>query len=110
MSAAGAGPAAPVSKPGKCEGILWPLKVRHIVRHEWRLHTGSGEVLLTTTLVDKKNPNRSSNKHQVYVENTEASVTSNALEMAHIVLKNKREKLEKAQGHSGGSSSGGGPS
>ncbi|CAB1110583.1 unnamed protein product [Ectocarpus sp. CCAP 1310/34] len=65
MGAAGAGSAAPASKPGKCERMLWLGKVRHVVRHEWRLHTGSGEVLLlTTTLADKKNPNRSSNKRQ----------------------------------------------
>ncbi|CAM9775752.1 unnamed protein product, partial [Ectocarpus sp. 13 AM-2016] len=60
------------------------------------------------SLVDKENPNRLSNKRQVYVENIEESVTSTALEMAHSVLKNKRERWEKAQGHSSSSSSGGG--
>ncbi|CAM9723184.1 unnamed protein product [Ectocarpus sp. 12 AP-2014] len=108
MSAAGAGPVAPVSKPGKCERILCLGKEKHVIRHEWRLNKGSEEVLLTTTLVDKKTPNRPTNKHQVYVENTEESVTSKALEMAHSVLKNKRERWEKAQGHSSSSSSGGG--
>ncbi|CAB1103076.1 unnamed protein product [Ectocarpus sp. CCAP 1310/34] len=74
MSAAEVGPAAAVSKPGKCERILW-------LGNQPR-----GEVLLITTLVDKKSPNRSSNK----------------------LLKNKRERWEKARGRSGGSSSSGG--
>ncbi|CAB1118945.1 unnamed protein product [Ectocarpus sp. CCAP 1310/34] len=57
-----AGAAAAVSKPGKCERMLWLGNQTHIIQHEWRPDNSRGEVLLITTLVDKKCPNRSSNK------------------------------------------------
>ncbi|CAB1098401.1 unnamed protein product [Ectocarpus sp. CCAP 1310/34] len=95
MSAAEAGPAAAVSKPGKCERMLWLGGRKHVIQHKWRPNNSRGEVLLITTLVDKKSPNRPSNQQQVFVDNTEEGVASKALEMAHTVLKNKRERHNK---------------
>ncbi|CAM9114515.1 unnamed protein product [Pylaiella littoralis] len=105
MSAAEAGPAAAVSKPGKCERMLWLGDQKHVIQYEWRPDNSRREVLPITILVDKKSPNRPSNKQQVFVDNTEESVASKVLEMAHRVLKNKRERWEKAHGRSGRSSS-----
>ncbi|CAN0149844.1 unnamed protein product, partial [Pylaiella littoralis] len=60
-------------------------------KHTWRLSAARGEVLLTTALANSKNPNRASNKAQAFVANDEDILSSKAAEMAHSVLKNKRD-------------------
>ncbi|CAM9145967.1 unnamed protein product [Pylaiella littoralis] len=106
MNSAGAGSAAPVTKPGNCERIVFIGKDKHVIKHTWRLSAARGEVLLTTALANSKNPNRASNKAQAFVANDEDILSSKAAEMAHSVLKNKRDLfLKTRQGKAGGSSS-----
>ena len=109
MSAAQAGPAAAVTKPGKCDRIVFRGRDTHAIKYNWRLDSAArGEVLLVTELVDSRNPNRASNTVQAFVADTKDALSSKAAEMAHSILKNKRDRFLKAQqGKAGGSSSSG---
>ena len=106
MSAAQAGPAAAVTKPSKCDRIVFFGRDTHVIKHNWRLDAARGEVLLVTKLVDSRNPNRASNAVQAFVANTENALSSKAAKMACSILKNKRDRFLMAQqGKAGGSSS-----
>ena len=106
MSSAGGGPAPAVSKPENCKREVVIDLTTHVIMHSWRPKTGRGLELITT-LVDSKHKNRPSNK-MTFVENTEHALSSAAAEMAHKVLKNRRDRFLKIQeGNTGGSSSGG---
>ncbi|CAN0364905.1 unnamed protein product, partial [Ectocarpus sp. 13 AM-2016] len=65
-------------------------------------------VLVTATLVDSKHKNRSSQTYSGYAKNSEEAVSEKATELTDKVLKNKRERWQKAQQQSGGGSSSGG--
>lgn len=54
-------------------------------------------MLLVTALVDQRDPNRTSNKEQAYLENIQEALSSKAAEMAASVLKNKRELFLRVQ-------------
>ena len=49
MSAAQNGPAAAVTKPGKCDHIVFLGRDTYVIKHNWRLDGAPGEVLLVTT-------------------------------------------------------------
>ena len=110
MSAAEAGPAAAVTEPGKCSRIVYIGREKNVIEHKWRLNGGvGGEMRLETKLVDRKNPNRTSNKMLAAVANTEKALSVKAIEMASSILKNRRDRFLKAQRGAGGSSSRSGP-
>ncbi|CAN0266038.1 unnamed protein product, partial [Ectocarpus sp. 12 AP-2014] len=104
---AAAGLAAAVTKPGGCERTVLLGKDKHVVKLSWRLVSERG-VLVTATLVDSKHKNRSSQTYSGYAENSEEAVSEKAKELTDKVLKNKRERWQKAQQQSGGGSSSGG--
>ncbi|CAB1103201.1 unnamed protein product [Ectocarpus sp. CCAP 1310/34] len=107
MSTAAPGPAPAVTKPGKCQRIVFIGSTRYLVEHKWRFDAARNKVRLETKFVNKKSPNRPSDKETRYVENTEEAVSSEALEMADRVLKKKRDVfLRENGGDAGGSSSG----
>ena len=106
MSTAEAEPAAAVTEPGKCNRIVYIGRDKHVIEHKWRLNGGVGdEVRLETKLVDRKNPNRTSNKMLAAVANTEEALSVKAIEMANSILKNRRDRFLKAQRGAGSSSS-----
>ncbi|CAM9549163.1 unnamed protein product [Pylaiella littoralis] len=109
MSSAQAGPAAAglvaaVTKPGECERTVLLGKDKHVVKLSWRPVSERG-VLVTATLVDSKHKKRSSQTYSGYAKNTEEAVSEKAKELTDKVLKNKRERWQKAQQRSGGGSS-----
>lgn len=102
---AAAGPAAAVTNSGGCERTVLLGKDKHVVKLTWRYVSSRG-VLVVATLVDNKHKGRASNVARAYVvENTEEAVRAKVVELTDRVLKNKREKWEKAQQQSGSSSS-----
>ena len=110
MSAAEAGPAAAVTEPGKCNRIVYIGRDKHVIEHKWRLNGGvGGEVRLETKLVDRKNPNRTSNKMLAAIANTEEALSVKAIEMVNSIRKKRRDRFLKAQRGAGGSSSSSGP-
>ena len=62
---------------------------------------------LETKLVDRKNPNRTSNKMLAAVANTEEALSVKAIEMANRILKNRRDRFLKAQRGAGAAAPGG---
>ena len=103
MSAAG-GQTAVVSKPGMCEREVTVGKTTHRILHSWRPVDKRG-IKLTTTLMANKQEGRIANKSIRFVENSEDALCSAAADMAHSILKNKRDWFLKTQQRKAGGSS-----
>ena len=88
-SAAG-GQTAVVSKPGKCEREVTVGKTTHRILHSWRPVDKRG-IKLTATLMANKQKGSIANKSIKFVENSEDALCSAAADMAHSILKNKRD-------------------